>query len=53
MLFNPYGKKGGAHFSEVPMVPCGSSPVARLYLSKNEAPEEEVAGGRGGGVTLP
>ena len=23
-----------------PMVPCGSSPVARLYLAKNEAPEE-------------
>ena len=23
------------------MVPCGSSPVARLYLAKNEAPEEE------------
>ena len=24
----------------LPMVPCGSSPVARLYLAKNEAPEE-------------
>ena len=24
------------------MVPCGSSPVARLYLVKNEAPEEEA-----------
>ena len=24
------------------MVPCGSSPVARLYLAKNEAPEEEA-----------
>ena len=28
----------------LPMVPCGSSPVARLYLAKNEAPEEEAAG---------
>ena len=25
----------------LPMVPCGSSPVALLYLAKNEAPEEE------------
>ena len=24
-----------------PMVPCGSSPLAFLYLAKNEAPEEE------------
>ena len=24
------------------MVPCGSSPVARLYLAKNEALEEEA-----------
>ena len=24
------------------MVPCGSLPVARLYLAKNEAPEEEA-----------
>ena len=24
------------------MVPCGSSPVTRLYLAKNEAPEEEA-----------
>ena len=23
-------------------VPCGLSPVARLYLAKNEAPEEEA-----------
>ena len=23
-------------------VPCGSSPVARLYLAKNEAPKEET-----------
>ena len=26
----------------LPMVPCGSSPVARLYLAKNKAPEEEA-----------
>ena len=26
----------------LPMVPRGSSPVARLYLAKNEATEEEV-----------
>ena len=26
----------------LPVVPCGSSPVARLYLTKNEAPEEEA-----------
>ena len=26
----------------LPMVPCGSSPVARLYLAKNEAPEKEA-----------
>ena len=26
----------------LPMVPCGSSLVARLYLAKNEAPEEEA-----------
>lgn len=25
-----------------PMVPCGSSPLALLYLAKNEAPEEEL-----------
>ena len=24
------------------MVPCGSSPVTRLYLAKNEAPEDEA-----------
>ena len=24
------------------MVSCGSSPVTRLYLAKNEAPEEEA-----------
>ena len=29
----------------LPMVPCGSSPVARLYLAKNEAPEEEAVVG--------
>ena len=26
----------------LPIVPCGSSPVVRLYLAKNEAPEEEA-----------
>ena len=26
------------------IVPCGSSPVACLYLAKNEAPEEEADG---------
>ena len=27
-------------FSTLPMVRCGSSPVVRLYLAKNEAPDE-------------
>ena len=31
------------------MVPCGSSPVARLYLARNEAPEEEASGVRKAG----
>ena len=26
----------------LPLVPCGTSPVARLYLAKNEAPEEKA-----------
>ena len=26
----------------LPLIPCGSSPVARLYLAKNEAQEEEA-----------
>ena len=26
----------------LPMVPCGLSPVSRLYLAKNEVPEEEA-----------
>ena len=26
----------------LPMVLCGSSPVARLYLAKNEGPDEEA-----------
>ena len=26
----------------LPMVPCGSLPVARLYLAKNEAPKDEA-----------
>ena len=33
----------------LPMVPCGSSPVARLSLAKNEAPEEEASGVRKAG----
>ena len=38
-------KEGGKETSAVftlPMAPCGSSLVARLYLAKNEAPEEEA-----------
>ena len=37
------------------MVPCGSLPIARNYLAKNEAPEEEEAegGGWGGGGMEP
>ena len=38
-------KEGGKETSAVCtllMVPCGSSPVVRLYLAKNEAPEEEA-----------
>ena len=31
--------------STLPMVPCGSLPIARNYLAKNEAPEEEGGGG--------
>ena len=31
------------------MVPCGSSPVARLYLARNEAPEEKASGVRKAG----
>ena len=31
------------------MVPCGSLPIARNYLAKNEAPEEEEAEGGGWG----
>ena len=31
------------------MVPYGSSPVARLYLAKNETPEEEASGVRKAG----
>ena len=27
----------------LPMVPCGSSPVARLDLAKNEVPEEKAS----------
>ena len=37
-------KEGGKETAvcTLPMVPCGSSPVVRLYLAKNEAPEEEA-----------
>ena len=38
-------KEGGKETSAVctlPMAPCGPSLVARLYLAKNEAPEEEA-----------
>ena len=35
------------------MVPCGSLPIARNYLAKNEAPEEEAEGGGGGGGWNP
>ena len=38
-------KEGGKEISAVctlPMAPCGSSLVARLFLAKNEAPEEEA-----------
>ena len=38
-------KEGGKETSAVctlPMAPCGSSLVARLFLAKNEAPEEEA-----------
>ena len=31
------------------MVPCGSLPIARNYLAKNEVPEEEEAEGGGWG----
>ena len=34
-------------FFTLPMVPCGSLPIARNYLAKNEAPEEEADGGGG------
>ena len=42
---NVRAKEGGKETTGVctlPVVPCGSSPVARLYLTKNEAPEEEA-----------
>ena len=35
-------RKGRREGYTLPMFPCGSSPVARLYLAKNEAPEEEA-----------
>ena len=42
---NVRAKEGGKETTGVctlPVVPCGSSPVSRLYLTKNEAPEEEA-----------
>ena len=36
------GKETSPAVCTLPMVPCGSSPVTRLYLAKNEAPEEEA-----------
>ena len=35
-------KAGRRAVCTLPMVPCGSLPVARLYNAKNEAPEEEA-----------
>ena len=42
---NVRANEGGKETTGVctlPVVPCGSSPVACLYLTKNEAPEEEA-----------
>ena len=42
---NVRAKEGGkdtAALCTLPMVPCRSSPVARLYLAKNEEPEKEA-----------
>ena len=41
---NVRAKEGGKETAVCtpPMVPCGSSPVARLYPAKNDAPEEEA-----------
>ena len=36
------GEKETSAVCTLPMAPCGSSLVARLYLAKNEAPEEEA-----------
>ena len=35
-------KAGRRQRTTLPIVPCGSSPVVRLYLGKTEAPEEEA-----------
>ena len=43
---NVRAKEGGKE--TLPMVLCGSSPVARLYLAKNEVPEEEAGVVHGG-----
>ena len=43
---NVRAKEGGKETTPavctLPMVPCGSLPVARLYLAKNKAPVEET-----------
>ena len=35
-------KAGRRQRTTLPIVPCGSSPVVRLYLGKTEAPEKEA-----------
>ena len=42
---NVRAKEGGS-VCTLPMVPCGSSLVVRLYLAKNEVPEEEAVHSR-------
>ena len=36
------GRQQASAVCTLSMVPCGSSPVACLYLAENEAPEEEA-----------
>ena len=36
------GKETSPAICTLSMVPCGLSPVTRLYLAKNEEPEEEA-----------
>ena len=42
MKMCPQRKAASPAVCTLPMVPCGSSPVARHYLAQNEAPEEEA-----------